>query len=118
MTPDEVYDAVLAFLDQFITRGAAPDILNLRERLVSDPEARQLLGEQVPSRDVSEGEAFDAMRAFFAAEWERGERTSYAPGAPDLVLLESWTSWESDGGTSDPAQWHDWLAAVERAKRE
>ena len=118
MTPDEVNDAVLAFLDQFITRGAAPDILSLRERLVSDPEARQLLDEKLPTHDLSEREAFDAMRAFFAEEWERGERTSYPSGPPDLVLLESWTSWEPDGGTSDPAQWHDWLDAVERTKRE
>jgi len=118
VTSDDVHDAVLAFLDQFITRGAAPDIVNVRERLANDPEARQLLDEQLPTHDVSEREAFDAMRAFFAAEWKRGERISYAPGPPDLVLLESWTSWEPDGGTSDPAQWHDWLTAVEQTKRE
>ena len=117
MTSDEIYAAVLAFLDQFIRRGAAPDILSLRERLASDPEARQLLDEQLPTHDVSERQAFDAMRAFFAAEWERGQRTEYAPGPPDLVLLGSWLSWEPDGGTSDPAQWHDWLDAVEAVKQ-
>lgn len=29
----------------------------------------------------------------------------------------SWTEREPDGQTSDPAQWHDWLASVERATR-
>jgi hypothetical protein len=109
---------LLAFLDQFISRGAAPNILNLRERLAGDPETRELLDDQFPTHDVSEREAFDGMRAFFVAERERGESTSFTPGPPDLVLLESWTSWEPDGATSDPAQWHDWLAAVEQAKHE
>jgi hypothetical protein len=120
VTPDEANDAVVAFLDQFIERGASPDVRDLRERLGSDPKTRQLLYQHFPIHDVSDREAFDGMRAFFAAERERGERTSFALGmGPDLVLLESWTSWEPDGvTTSDPAQWHDWLAAVERATHE
>lgn len=118
MTPNEAHDAVLAFLDQFIARGAAPDILDVRDRLVTDPETRHLLAEQFPTHEVSDREAFDGMRGFFAAERERGKTDSFAPGPPDLVLLEAWTSWEPDGVTYDPAQWDDWLAAVERVKHE
>ena len=45
MTTDETYAAVIAFLDQFISRGAAPDVLKLRERLTNDPDTRRLLDE-------------------------------------------------------------------------
>jgi hypothetical protein len=58
-----VFEAVVAFLDQFISRGAAPDILRLRERLVSDPETRRLLEVQLPSDELSLREAIVARRA-------------------------------------------------------
>jgi hypothetical protein len=119
MSRDEVYAAVLAFLDQFIARGAAPDILELRAQLASAPAARLLLNEQLPGDDPSEREAFDAMRVFFEVSYEpAGESFSRTP---DLVELISWTSWgwtteAEEQQTADPAQWNDWLASVERTR--
>jgi len=119
----EFHESVLAFLDQFISRGAAPDVHGLRERLQSDPEARRLLEDHLPDHDPSEREAFDAMTAFFDAEWERGAGTA-ADGSPSLIDLISWTSWRwgdpadpPSQGTADPAQWDDWLASVQATKR-
>ena len=115
LTADEVYASVLRFLDQLIGRGAEPDIIELRAQLASDQEVRRLLDAQLPSRNVSEREAFDAMRAFFEAMWERSGRPSLE-GAPALVDLIAWTSWDSAPvnvlNTADPAQWHDWLVST------
>jgi hypothetical protein len=126
VSPGEFYEAVLAFLDQFIARGAAPDVRGLRQRLGSDPEARRLLEDHLPTQQPSEREAFDAMTAFFAAEWERGGRVDRAAGRPNLIELISWTSWDLSGdpadpvtqATADPAQWHDWLASVQATRRQ
>ena len=63
MSRDEFYRAVLIFLDQFISRGAASDVHDLRSRLESDPEARQSLESHLTSSDPPEREAFDAMTA-------------------------------------------------------
>jgi hypothetical protein len=59
---------------------------------------------------LTEQDAFEAMRYFLMEFWKRGG------SAPDSELADllSWTErggW-ADGGTSDPAQWDDWLAAV------
>ena len=116
MTADEVYASVLRFLDQFISRGADPDVIELRARLVSDEEVRGLLDAQLPSSNVSVREGFDAMRTFFEAVWEAsGEpRPEGSPALNDLIF---WMSWEPPPGseprTEDPAQWHDWLASVD-----
>jgi hypothetical protein len=56
MSRDEFYAAVLAFLDQFIARGAAPDILELRAQLASAPAARLLLSGTTGLRQSSEHE--------------------------------------------------------------
>jgi hypothetical protein len=115
ITLDEVHAAVVAFLDQFIERGARPDILDLRQRLASDAHARQLLDAQMPNTSPTEREAFDGMRSFFAVEAEGAEFTA---GPPNLVVLVSWTGWDDwadEKTTNDPAQWHDWLAAVRDA---
>lgn len=124
MTSDEVFAAVVASLDQFISRGAAPDILDLRARLVHDSQTRRLFEVQLPSREPSVREAFDAMTAFFKAEFELGGSVQFDDGPPDLFTLIDWMSWiPSDShdpavqSTSDPAQWHDWLAAVDRDSR-
>jgi hypothetical protein len=122
VTRDDVQTAVLGFLDQFIGRGAAPDVLALRDRLGSDPEARQLLDTLIPNDQPTEREAFDAMKALFAAEWERTGRKEYA-SPPGLLLLISWTEpWgdsteEARLATRDPAQWDDWLASVAATRR-
>lgn len=63
---------------------------------------------------LTEEQAFEAMRHFLTAFWERGGSDADS----DLVDLLSWTgrgTW-ADGGTNDPAQWSDWLAAVKAAK--
>jgi hypothetical protein len=122
VTRDEVHNAVLAFLDQFIERGAAPDVLALRDRVAGDDlETRQSLDTFLPDAPSSAREGFDAMRALFSAEWERAGRKEYV-SPPGLMLLISWTepcgssTEESPLATSDPAQWHDWLAAIEASK--
>jgi hypothetical protein len=124
VTPDEVFAAVVAFLDQFISRGAAPDILELRESLGNDPDLRRRLVAQLPGARPSVREAFDAMAAFFDAEYERGGFRQYDGGSPGLFLLTDWMSWIPNRSgdpaldmTGDPAQWHDWLASVERGSR-
>jgi hypothetical protein len=123
----EFQDAVLAFLDQFIGRGAAQDIQELRTRLAVDENVRNLLDDQLPNDDPSNREAFDAMRSFLEIEHERHPLLGNA-GNPDLAELLSWTKWASanekghfdDAGsleiTSDPAQWHDWVKSLEQAR--
>lgn len=60
-------------------------------------------------------EAFDAMRQFLEAYWERGLRSS-----DDIRLLLSAMdcSMTNDGGPIDIAQWTDWLAATEKVEAE
>jgi len=59
---------------------------------------------------LTEEQAFEAMRYFLTAFWKRGGSKSDS----DLVDILSWTDRTvcADGGTFDPAQWADWLAAV------
>ena len=62
---------------------------------------------------LDEKQAFEAMRGFLTAFWERENRRS------DVIRnILSWTEFEPDGGTSDPAQWHDWLDAVRQVTGE
>lgn len=116
MTRDLVHQTAVRFLDQFISRGAAPDIREVRDSLVCDEgTAQKLLGE-LPEDEPDERQAFDAFRRFLAYELEhRCNRDSSGP--PNLALLVSWTEWDwADGQTtSDPAQWHDWLDAARTA---
>ena len=63
---------------------------------------------------LTEQEAFEAMRFFLAEFWKRGGSQS----GSDVADLLSWTArdlWE-DGSTADPAQWDDWMAAVEAVR--
>jgi primase-polymerase (primpol)-like protein len=57
---------------------------------------------------LTKREAFEAMRCFLAQfnEREPPERRR------TIEQILSWTEIEADGGTSDPAQWHDWEEAV------
>jgi hypothetical protein len=54
-------------------------------------------------------QAFEAMRRFLAQfnEREPAERKE------TIEQILRWTEIEADGGTADPAQWHDWTDAVD-----
>ncbi len=112
MTRSEVRQAVLAFLDQFLGRGASRELHELRRRLAADPDLGVRLDRHL-NDEMTEREAFDAMREFLS-EWS----SDVVPkrGEVDVFDLLSWTAWMPDGGTSDPAQWDDWLGAVATAK--
>ena len=109
MTRAETHATVVVFLDQFVGRGASPELRELPRRLTTEPDLQSQLDAHLQD-EMTEREAFDGMRAFLA-EW-----SLHAPrrqeGETDVFDLLSWTEWEPDGGTSDPAQWHDWLAAT------
>ena len=67
-----------------------------------------------PTRFVlNEFEAFDALRVFLEAYWKRGGKSS-----KDIAVLLSNVNREvwADGRPFDPAQWSDWLKAVEEVK--
>jgi hypothetical protein len=63
VTQDELQVAVLAFLDQFIGRGAADDVRDLRTRLVTDPATQARLADELPSSDASERETWSLASA-------------------------------------------------------
>ena len=62
-----------------------------------------------PPRLLDERAAFDAMRVFLEAWWERGGRTS-----DDLAVLLGSLNPVADGMPLDPAQWSDWREAVDK----
>lgn len=109
MTRSEAQTTVIAFLDQFVGRGASPELRELPRRLRTEPDLQSQLDAHLLD-DMTEREGFDAMRAFLA-EWSSHARTGRG-GETDVFDLLSWTEWEPDGQTRDPAQWHDWLAAA------
>ena len=57
---------------------------------------------------LSETQAFEAMRLFLAQFNEREPENR----RDTIDMLLAWTEIQSDGGTSDPAQWNDWQRAV------
>jgi len=61
------------------------------------------------SKDLDELTAFDAMRAFLEAYWERGLRSDEGLGS--LLGNLNRSVW-ADGSTADPAMWQDWKDAV------
>jgi hypothetical protein len=68
--------------------------------------------------DLSEKQAYEAMREFLKAFWERGGRTS-----GDIEEIIRWTDTKSGLGVKDdepfdPAMWPDWLEAVRRARAD
>jgi hypothetical protein len=72
--------------------------------------------------NLTELEAFDAMRSFIAAFWRRGGCKS-----EELANLLSWTDrgWPNEttqlpnlkGAPLDIAQWEDWLDAIEASQK-
>ena len=127
MLPADFRAAVLVFLDQFIQRGAAEEIRELRARLATDHQLGELLNAQLPSGKPTAREGFDGMRAFLEIELARPTRLRTGKEGADLADLVSWTAWQpanekghfDTGGrlemTSDPAQWHDWISSVQKA---
>jgi len=109
LTREQARAAVLAFLDQFIARGADDNLRGLRQQLAGAPEV-QLQLDRYLADHLSQRQAFDAMRQFLADV--SADTTPGQPKQADVFDLLSWTQWEADGQTSDPAQWHDWTAAV------
>jgi hypothetical protein len=70
-------------------------------------------GDDMPCLTVSA--AFDAMRYFLEAFWERGSRSSEGVG---FLLSAMDGSMTRDGGPVDQAQWSDWLEAVSKVEAE
>lgn len=68
-----------------------------------------------PAPMLTEEEAFAAMRLFLHAFWQRGGSQTDSD-VFDVLLCTGREDW-TDGGTNDPAQWPDWLEAVEAARR-
>ena len=70
---------------------------------------------RVSEQMVTEREAFRAAR-YFLEQFNERERSEA------LELLVGWMSeslWDHDPlETSDPAQWHDWVASVDRVIEE
>lgn len=62
-------------------------------------------------RTIDELQAFDAMRLFLEAFWERGGRQS-----EDIALLIDFIDRDvwANGMPGDPAQWDDFRRAVDR----
>jgi hypothetical protein len=104
MNVEEARRAIVAFLDQFVERGAASDVVALRDRLRDNPDAATEIASQLPGSEAAPEEVFEAMRRLFDAG---PAIDSISP--PNLVELHTWTTREADGETDDPAQWHDWL---------
>ncbi|CAN5378835.1 hypothetical protein BH11PSE5_BH11PSE5_21380 [soil metagenome] len=57
--------------------------------------------------------AFDAMRAFLEAYWERGLKSD--DGLASLLSNLNRSVW-ADHSTADPAMWRDWKDAVARIR--
>lgn len=55
------------------------------------------------------------MRHFLEAYSKRGLQSS---GDIAILLGDIDTSFTRDGGPSDPAQWGDWLQAIEKVRAE
>jgi hypothetical protein len=70
-------------------------------------------GDDTPVLSVRE--AFDAMRYFLEAFWERGLRSSEGVS---LLLSAMDGSLTRDGGPKDLAQWSDWLEAVSKVEAD
>ncbi len=59
-------------------------------------------------------QAFRAMR-YFLEQYNQRERSE---SVGQLVRWTEQGTWEDPESTADPAQWFDWVAAVERALAE
>jgi hypothetical protein len=62
-------------------------------------------------------QAFQAMR-YFLEQYNEREPRHRKESIDQLLGWMTQDSWTDPQITADPAQWHDWLASVERALRE
>jgi hypothetical protein len=108
VTRTEACCAVLAFLNQFISRGAEPDVIALRDHL-RDRRSQDLLAEWLPAENACGSEVYEAMRRLF---WKEASEANSTHSTPDLWELYSWTRIREDGLSADPAQWSDWIAVL------
>jgi hypothetical protein len=69
------------------------------------------VSDQNPEYILTQVEAYDSMRAFLQAYWERGLRES-----DEIACLLGQLAPLRDGISADPAHWEDWLAAVRIVK--
>jgi hypothetical protein len=67
--------------------------------------------QNAPRLPLDESTAFNAMRLFLKAYWERGGRASDELA----VLLGGLERLQSNGMPLDPALWSDWIEAVGKA---
>lgn len=63
------------------------------------------------SEKLTELQSFNTMRNFLESYWERTNSDDIAVLLGELQLFP-------DGGTFDPAAWHDWIKAVEKTLKE
>jgi hypothetical protein len=85
MSPELVLQSVLAFLDDFISRGADEDLHDLRHRLSTDEETRRALVDQLPSGQPDDVKrSLRSSASWRASETSAGIRCAAAPPA-------SWT---------------------------
>ena len=62
-------------------------------------------------KELRPDQAFNVMRLFLEAYFERTESDDVGSLLGDLQILE-------DGKSSDPAAWEEWLACVQRVLSE
>lgn len=62
------------------------------------------------SPPLSQRQAFDAMRRYLQAYWERSNQSLVSD-----VLSDTQPAFLADTVTADPAAWEDWLKAVQEA---
>lgn len=117
VNPKLFHRSAVAFFDQFISRGAEEDVRDLRDKLVNDESTRNALLSQLPANGSDERAAFEAFRRFLEAQ--AGARRQGPTVGPDLAEMVGWMQygWGDGETTADPAQWHDWLASCEVARR-
>ena len=69
------------------------------------------MSDQNPEYTLTQVEAYDSMRAFLEAYWERGLREF-----EEIAVLLGQLQCLDDGIPADPAHWDDWVAAVKSVK--
>ena len=63
------------------------------------------------SEKLTELQAFEAMKKFLEGYWER-------TNSDDVGGLLGELQFHAEGGTFDPAAWHDWVKAVEEVLKK